>query len=271
MINARIAGISLLATLLGSLARQAGPEPLLQSDPELAAGLQRLLAATNEADHRRAFDGLRASAGPGHERLVRQLFLTAQEATDTREAMLFGWVVAALPIPDRDVVGALVPLLESTDAKLRAEVGNVLSEYEDRSLDRGASFTAYRTFLPDPPLGLARHLFEVDPGAALLALARAQVTDPAELRSLLWAEHEVADALWKLRFGFVQGAELARAAPSALDELRRLSDHPRWWVRLYAARVAASEPALRAAVNVEALRGDEHPLVREAASAAETR
>jgi hypothetical protein len=158
MILERSAVTLLLAALLAAPARQDEREALLPKDPDVQAGLQRLLSATEEDEQRRALDALRASAGPGQERLVRQLFLTALEATDTREAMLFGWVVAALPIPAQDVVGALVPLLESTDAKLRAEVGNALSEYEDRSLDRGASFTVYCAFLQEPPRGLPRQL-----------------------------------------------------------------------------------------------------------------
>jgi hypothetical protein len=43
-----------------------------------------------------------------------------------------------------------------------------------------------------------------------------------------------------------------------------MARHPRWWARLYAARVGVLEPAL--AVRVEELRRDEHPLVREMAA-----
>ena len=164
-----------------------------------------------------------------------------------------------------------MPLLESPDRALRQALDGVLSEYEDRSIDRGASFSIYRAFLERPEgelsLGLVRHLVETDPGAALLALARAQVSDPSELRSLLWAEHEVADVLWKLRFGFVEREELASRAPEALAQLDFLSRHPRWWARLCAAEVAGLEPALRSAARMEELGRDDHPLVRDAALA----
>jgi hypothetical protein len=265
---------SLLASFVAlfpgaALAQQADVLP--RPDPALQAGIRRVLDAPDEAEQRAALEALRADAGPEHAALVPQLFLFSHAATDTREGMALGVVLAALAIPPADVIRALVPLLESEDPDARAEVGNVLSEYEDRSIERGADFGAYRPYLEGPeralPSGLVRHLFEVDPGAALRALARAQVRDPSELRGLLWAEHEVADVVWKLRHGFRTGAELARTEPEALSELAALARHPRWWARLHAARVAAEEPALRAAVSMEALVSDPHPLVREAASA----
>jgi hypothetical protein len=105
-------------------------------------------------------------------------------------------------------------------------------------------------------------------GAGFLALTRALVRDPAdtsELRTLLWAEHAVADALWKRGHGFVAADDLARATPEAVTQLGELARHPRWWARHYTLQVAASEPCLRAAVPLELLARDEHPLVRELA------
>src|SRR6185295_10265548 len=95
------------------------------SDPALRAGILAVRDAKSESDQRRALEALRANAGERHEPLVQQL--------------------------------------ESDDPGLRAALGNVLSEYEDRSLDRGASFTPYAAWLErEPPPGLVRHLFETD-------------------------------------------------------------------------------------------------------------
>jgi hypothetical protein len=254
-----------LATFAGAQ-QTTQREPLLRADPAVQAGIRRLLAATSPAEQRAALEDLRAGAGPEHGLLVPQLFLFTRQATDTREAMVLGFVLERLAVPGQHVVRALVPLLESGDAAERAAVGNVLSEYEHLSVDRGADFSVYRPLLEQGlALGLVRHLFETDPGAALLAVARVQVTDPAELRALLWAEHEVADVLWKLRFGFRERGDLARSEPEALAQLELLARHPRWWARLYAARIGSLEPAL--ATHMEELRRDEHALVREAAAA----
>lgn len=266
MISTRYIAAIVLACGLATGAQEASRDVLPRPDAAMQAGIRRLLAAQSAEDQRAALEALRAGAGAEHGLLVPQLFLFTRQATDTRDAMLLGFVLERLAIPDEHVVRALVPLLESGDAGVRAALGNVLSEYEHRSVDRGADFSIYRPLLEQGlSPGLVRHLFEVDPGAALLALTRVQVTDPAELRALLWAEHEVADALWKLRFGFRAREDLARTEPGALAELDLLARHPRWWARLFAARIGSLERAL--AVRLEELRRDEHALVREAAAA----
>ena len=262
--------IALLVTISGALSfapqtseRDLRPRPA----PALQSAIRAVLDAPDPGARRAALDALSEGGGEHHALLVPQLLAFSQQATDTREAMALGVIAAALPIPPRDVVGALVPQLESSDAAWRAAVDGVLSEYEDRSLDRGASFSIYASYLAqEPPLGLVRHLFDVDPDAALLALARAQVTDAAELRGLLWAQHESADALWKLRFGFLAPAELARAEPEAVAQLRFLARHAHWWARLYAAAVARAQPALAALLPMDELARDGHPLVRERAA-----
>lgn len=259
-------GLVLGATLGG---QEPGPEDRLQPDPVLRERIQGLLSARDEAGFRAALALLEEGAGPEHGSLVTQLFEFSRRATDTREAMLFGTVLAELHVPPEHVVRALVPLLELPDETLRRDLDGTLSEFEDRSVDRGASFTLYRPYLEgDPPLGLVRHLFESDPDAAFLALLRAQVREPGELRQLLWGQHEVADGLWKLRFGFLAPEELASAQPAMAKQLGTLAHHGRWWARLYAARVAFEVPALGAAADLQALMLDAHPLVREFARAA---
>lgn len=255
---------------LATPVRQEQPSlEALRLDPGIQAEIRAVLEAKDLAAWRLALDTLEASAGPGHGRLVPQLFLFSRRATDTREAMFFGVVRRELRLPDEHIVRALVPLLEAPDTALRRDLGGVLSEYEGRSAERGADFSVYRPYFQvDPPLGLARHLFETDPDAALLALARARGTEPGELRGLLWAQHEVADARWKLLHGYLAPEELTRAEAGALGELAGLARHPRWWARLYAARVALEEPAMRAAARLDALVEDAHPLVRECARAA---
>lgn len=259
---------ALLATLF-LLAPQAEREASLRPEPLLQDGLRRVLNAASPEEQGAALEFLRANAGARHERLVPQLFLWLEAAPDTREAMLPGWVLEELDVPAADAVAALVPWLEGEDPTRRAALARVLSQYESPALDRGADFAVYRPFLErEPSLGLVRHLFETDADAALLALTRAQVSDPAELRALLWAWHELADLRWKLRFGFLARAELPRAAPEAVEVLGGLARHARWWARCAAAQLAREEPALRELVGLDALVRDVHPLVRALALAA---
>jgi hypothetical protein len=259
------------ASLLLALTVHAGQERISTParDPALQSAIRDVLNAGDEPGFAKALDDLRASSGPEYRSLVPQLLLFSMEATDTREAMAFGAIVAALRIPPRDVVGALVPWLESTDTALRAAVGGVLSEYEDRSPDRGPSFSVYRPMLEPHartgegwPNGLLRYLYETDPGTAFLLMLRLHVTEPAELKPLLWAEHVVEEARWKRRFGFLARDE---SDPAAAEELVVLARNAHWWARLYAAEILRQEPAFRSQALESALVRDEHPLVREAA------
>jgi hypothetical protein len=260
---------SLLLTLtVQTAAQERAPTP--SRDPALQSAIREVLSAADESGFARALEGLRARSGPEHRTLVPQLLLFSIDATDTREAMAFGALVAALRIPPRDVVGALVPLLESSDEALRTAVGGVLSEYEDRSVDRGPSFSVYRPILEPHartgegwPSGLVRYLYETDPGAAFLLLLRLHVTEPAELKPLLWAEHVVEEARWKRRFGFLRPDE---SDPAAAEQLLFLARHAYWWARLLAAEVLRQEPAFRTDALVAELHRDTHPLVRAVAA-----
>lgn len=261
-IPAWLASLTLLVPLQ---AQDAAPRP----DPGLQDGLRRVLAAASAAEQRAALDALRANAGPAHGRLVPQVFLFLEASRDTREAMLAGFVMAELAVPPADAVAALVPLLESDDPARRAALARVLAHYENPSIDRGYDFSVYGPLLErEPPSALVRHLYETDPDAALLALSRAQVREPAELRPLLWAWHELADLRWKLAFGFLDRTQLPGAAPELAGTLDALARHPRWWARCAAAQVACEEPALRGLVPLDALARDGHPLVRALALAA---
>jgi hypothetical protein len=127
MIVKRIAALLVLS--LVASAQKVAPEKLPAPDATLQAGLRRLLDAPNEVEQRQAFEFLRANAGTAHERLVPQLFRLLVLATDTRDAMLAGVVLAELDVPSEHVIGALVPLLDGADAGLRAALGGVLSGY----------------------------------------------------------------------------------------------------------------------------------------------
>jgi hypothetical protein len=260
-----LAGTMLLGAVLvlGAAHRQ---DPVLRPDPRTWAEIRRAIHATDEPELRNALNALASIGGTDFQDLIPQLFLFSKDATDTQEAMAFGALVDQLRIPDVAIVRALVPLLESSDGELRREIGNVLSEFEQRSVDRPPSFAVYRGLLEerlrsgqDLPVGLLQYLYETDPGTALLLLMRIHAVDAVESRGILWAEHVVADNLWKQRYGFLGKDEVE---PEALEQVRFLSKHPRWWARASAAAFMSRHPAFSRAEIEEALRQDEHQLVR---------
>jgi len=265
---------AVLLSLFAALpAQEARTQATITPDQRMQDHIQRVLDAATAEDQEAALDVLSANAGAQHERLVRELFFFSEAADSTREGMLLGVVLDRLRIPPAHVIAALVPLLETDDPARRAEVGGVLAEYEDLSIDRGANFDAYRPLLErELPVGLVRHLYATDADAALLTLMRARMHDRAEVRALLQAQHVIAELRWQLRFGFLARADLPQeASPAVLDALGFLAGHEAWWVRLGAARLAEDQPALAAAAQLERLATDEHRLVREVASRAKVR
>lgn len=261
-----------LCALLLPLLAVAAPQgvPAVAPDAELQAVLRRLTEDQEPDEMRAALRFLDENRGADHARLVPQLLLFKEQSRSTREGMLFGVVVEQLRIPEGDIVAGLVPLFEGADAARRASLAGVLSEFEDHSIDRGANFDGYRRFLGEElPVGLVRHMYATDADAALLTLTRSRVGAPAEVRSLVWAQHAVADLRWQLRFGYVSSADLPQAAASAaLEALETLATHDEWWVRLAAAQLALEQPKLHGACALDALARDEHPLVREVAAQA---
>src|SRR5262245_12708593 len=143
MIHIRTAAL-LLTLALSPGAQQTRREVLPRPDPAVQGGIRRFLDAKDEGEQRAALELLGSKAGNEHQLLVPQLFLFSTKATDTRDAMVFAVVLRELSIPRDHVIRALVPLLESDDPDVREELGNVLSEYEHISVDRGADFSIYR-------------------------------------------------------------------------------------------------------------------------------
>ncbi len=244
---------------------------LLEPDPVLQAAIDEALNPASEEELERSLELLRELGGPGYRELVPQLFYYSEQATTTKGGMAFGVLVDQLRIPDRAIVRALVPLLESGDAGLRKSLGGYLIAFEQRSLHRPPSFAVYRPFLeeamrmgaPLPP-GLVRYLYETHAGTALLLLAGIDDLERRERRAILWAEHVIADVLWKQQHGFL---EQHRVEPAAAHELSLLVTHDRWWARLYAARVMVTSPGFREWEAIERLANDGNALVREPAAA----
>jgi hypothetical protein len=262
-----------VALLLCALPLAHRQDPVPARDPALQDTIRKALHAADEQQLADSLASLRRIGGADPSALVLQLFLFSKDATDTREAMAFGGLADLLRIPAQDIVAALVPLLESSDPALRRSVGDVLSEFEHRSAERGADFSVYRPLLESRiasgagvPPGLVRHMYAIDPGAAFLLLLRVQVKDVEEQRPLLWAEHAVADVVWKQRFGFLAPDVVE---PAAAEELRMLARHPHWWARLYAAQISSRHRGFRDPALVEELRRDPHPLVQDVARAIE--
>ena len=237
--------------------------------PEVQDAIRRTVHGDDPAARERALGELREQARADGEAFVQQLFLYSKDAGSTRDAMAFGALVDQLSIPDTQVVGAMVPLLESRDPGFLRSVHGILSEFEHAELDRPPSFAAYRPHLQAPmqrsdapPAGLVRYLFEREPGTALVLITRLSDPAPEELAEILLAEHEIADVLWRRRHGFLPAESVASATRG---QVGALAASRRWFARLYVAELCAQQPAVGSTEVLARLAEDRHALVRERA------
>jgi hypothetical protein len=263
----------ILASVAGGIAADAAGDDQAKVDPDPAfqAAVASVVRAADEQQQRAALGRLRAMDDAAREQLIRQLVYYSSHAANTKDAMAAGAVIHWLGIPDSAVVSALVPLLDTPDADMRRSARGILRGFESWTAGHRPDFSVYRENIADrlrggeePPVGLIQHLYEADPGEALLTLMRAyQLREPGELKLVLWAEHVVSDVLWKQQYGFLSPDEIE---PAAAEELVRLSTHPAWWARLYVAETMRQHPAFRQSALIAHLARDPHPLVRAAIS-----
>jgi hypothetical protein len=263
--------------------QQAGePEPTIQPHPEVQRHIQRALNAGDEHELREQLEVLQRQAGKDQQTLIRQLLYYSihgrdQEGRhDVREAMALGIIGKQLEIEDTRMVMALLPYLDARDPAIRKAVRGALPAVEAPSRAvHPPSFSFYQTILEsrvrkrqDLPYGLVRYMYERHPGSALLAMMRVFYSrdQQKESKAVLWAEHVVAETLWKQQHGFL---EKGQSDPQAVAQLENLSKHDAWWARLYVAHVLRRHPEFRSGEIVERLKNDEHELVREALLAIE--
>lgn len=257
---------------------QDSAEPAKNETSVSIEPVQALQAAINRAigDDVPARDAavaeLKAAATQDAQNVVRQMLVFHSGAKTTRQAMAFGGLMRELSISRDVTVRALTPVLDSEDARLTAAACGVLAEFEDQSALRPPDFSLYREIIAEaiekketPPQGLVAHMFEVDAGAALLTMMRSHrdMTND-ERKVILWAEHVVADMLWKQRFGFLPREQ---AEPTAIAEIKKMARHPAWWARLYAAEMMRQHAALSNDQIADTLRQDANELVRRSADA----
>ncbi|MCG8405901.1 MAG: hypothetical protein MI923_11965 [Phycisphaerales bacterium] len=204
-----------------------------------------------------------------HDHMIGQLlwyYATSDEKV--KASSVVGRVLDHHDVPKQTSVFALIPHLDDRDASVREMTRSLLQGYEERSASRPPDFSAYRSFIEakirtggEPSDSLVRHMYESDPGTALLAIMRGyQLRDPDEMKLILWAEHVVADLFWKRRHGFL-GPKAVE--PAVIRQLRLLAQHERWWVRMYVAEILRRHPELARPQVLESLQDDAHPLVRE--------
>lgn len=247
----------------------------IQPDPAIQTAIARVAEADNGAQQQTAIQQFSEFDQVSRSELIRQLVYFGSRARNTKAAMTVGVALRRLDAPDDAIARALAPCLETTDAEVAKSVRNILGGLEKRTAGRRPDFSVYHGIVADCvregeplPDGLIRYMYDADAGMAMLTLMRAhQLRAPEEVKAILWAEHVVADVLWKQQYGFLAPNEIE---PAALVELSKLARHNTWWARLYVAEVMRQNVEFRRAELIGALARDVNELVRATAAEIET-
>jgi len=177
-----------------------------------------------------------------------------------------------LHIPEVRVVAALLPYIETSDARLRAFIReDVLgdgqhSAFEKDQNDPKVAALFYLTFhsrmQKSQPWAVAQICFWKAPTASLMLYVsrEGRLQNRDKMKAILWAQHTVEDVLWKQKLHFDKPGDLQ----SAIDELDKLSQFEEWWVKLYVAEMLRRHEELKDAKILERLRSDKNPLVAKA-------
>lgn len=250
-------------------ADDAGSEKVeLKPEAGMQRSLDELAAAADESNFKARLDEWleQASREPAAHLLQLVWYAAEHKGGETTHAFI-GTLLKRLDYPKSAAVAAIAPHLDDESAGVREVVARLLVGYEDRSATRPPDFSAYRDAIEadvragrEPRHSLVRLMYTSDAGTALLTMVRAcQLRDPEEIKPILWAEHVVSDLLWRRRYGFI---ERHAVEAEAQRQIRVLSRHPHWWVRMYVAQLIGVHPELGDDGLVKTLLSDTHELVR---------
>jgi len=202
---------------------------------------QKLFSTGTEEELRQKLADVQKMAG-GDKEMVLQLLYFSAHANGMQQAMLPGFILEQLAIPNAVFAEVCLPLLDSEDEPTRRLAANWLTR-ADQVPKGGADFSRYEAILREkkqnPPEGLIRYVYDRNPQAALMAMSRVFGGKAVET--------ELADKL--------------KGDPKA--SLQALADRPEWWARLYVAEMMKKQPQLRDAALLKKLENDDNPLVKE--------
>lgn len=271
-----VAGIVALASLMLAMGMHQnqgvndGAAGLIQDDiqidpdPSVQEEIDRIIRRGKEIDDSsssrealQVLDGwieLERRVGPAT--LVPQLVYYSMHGENILESMAFEYALHLLNFADRleeaTIASALIPYLATRDPELKKQITGYLRHTEDWRNGR-PDYSHYRSLVAAAararealPRPLIRYMYESHPAQAVLTMLSAfpgqQRLAADDRKLILWAEHQVADVLWKWRHGFLPQDKVE---PEAAKALADLVHHEQWWVRLYVAETIRQHPQFR--------------------------
>jgi len=212
------------------------------------SALQALISTNNtqmfsgtEEEFQARLEQLRNLAGQDKD-LVEQLLYFHTRVTNEREAMLLPVIVEQLAISNETFAEVGLSLIDAEDAATRKLAFGCLTRTDRNSngdIDFGRFETILREQKQNPPRGLIRYMYDRDPQAAVIAIARVYGKDISE--------PEIS----------------AKAAGNIKESIDYFAGRSEWWAHLYVAAMLEKNSFLQTPDLMKRLEGDQDPLVRE--------
>jgi len=177
---------------------------------------------------------------------------------------VFAIVIQRTRIRADELVAGAAPFLLSDDRREQG-VANHLLELAATKDGNPPDLDAFIYSIDGNP-ALIRWMYEFAPGHAMIAIGKSMRYEApkGELRSLIFAEHVIADTIWKQQRLFLPEDQVE---PEAAERLALLAASESWYARLYAAEIMRQHRGFRDDGLITRLARDGHALVREVAEA----
>ena len=213
-----------------------------------------------------AVTGERHRAAAGRVRLLEQLLLYLAGADGTERSMGGALLLHRLAFTVEEKIAAVVPHLDTTDAQQRRVLHHLLSTI-DRVDGAAADFTPYVRLLSTPGTEADRltlYMYEIDPAMAVRTLQVVHGTAP--VRTVPALQETIASVAWLVAERDRGRDWTVAERDTCRGQMDELGQSPDWWIRLYAAAMAARQSDAAAASLLGRLRDDRDQRVRSFAS-----
>lgn len=260
----------LVATLI-AVGIAPEPEHPIKPDPRIQSLIDEAAAALNSDDltwgvKLSAIAELRPVYLDDPVVFIRQaIFWYNQHSGGDDQELAVLVMLHHLQVTPAPIVMAMLPYIESDHEQLRQAALEQFRGIEARRGFGEPDFSHYGSLVQghkeDPPLRLVKYMYDRSPGTAVLVMQGIYDERHDRFRDVVWAEHVIEDNLWQQRQNFLEDEA---TLPEAVAEVTKMARHEEWWARLYAAEIITQHPEFGTPEIVEALKNDEHELVREA-------
>lgn len=201
-------------------------------------------SVNTEESIREKFEELRRMAGQDKDLVLQLLYFDAHARTE-RDRWLSMAVVKYLAISNETFAEVGLSLLDAEDEATRKQAFGCLTR-ADRTSKGEIDFSRYEGILREkkqhPQQGLIRYMYNRNPQAAVVTVARVYSQDVPELEVV------------------------AKAKSGVKESVDYFAGRAEWWAHLYVAAMMEKEPYLRTPELVKKLEQDTDPLVREKVS-----